>query len=166
MSRPVSRHFGSSVALACCLFSLAPPRADAQTIADYSHAQRLLLESAMSQAATRAAAQGGAAPVSSSAAAAAPSTPAPTPAPMRRPAAPTSASFVRVNGVFAARGGAIVEIVVDATAYLLRLGEQVPGTAWRIDAVAVDQVVLGQRGRGAGGGGPGERRVFTLPALH
>jgi hypothetical protein len=73
---------------------------------------------------------------------------------------------VQVSGVFASGSGAVVEVIVNATAYLLGVGQGVPGTRWRVERVAVDQVVLG-RAVGAASSDPRSvRRVFSLPALY
>ena len=143
--------------------SLGLPIARAQTIADYSRAQRALLESTMSQAAARSAGFGAPAP------AVAASVPAVT-ASMPRPMLPTRPATVpspgiQVSGVFASSAAALAEIVVNSTPYLLQAGQGVPGTAWRVEAVAVDRVVLGRHGEVAGADADGVVKVFALPAL-
>ncbi len=134
--------------------------AGAQTIADYSRAQRTWLENAMAQAAARSAGLGASAP----AAAAASAPVAPPPAVARMPL-PAWSPAVQVSGVFTLRGGAVAEVVVDTTAYLLGAGQGVPGTGWRVDTVAIDRVVLSRHGDVAGADDPGARKVFALPAL-
>ncbi len=139
---------------------LGLPIARAQTIADYSRAQRALLESAMSQAAARSA--GFAAPAPTLAA----SVPAPAasmPRPML-PASPAPAPGIQVSGVFASSAVSLAEIVVNETSYLLQSGQGVPGTAWRVEAVAVDRVVLIRHGGAATGDADGVK-VFAFPAL-
>jgi hypothetical protein len=144
---------------------LGPPIAQAQTIADYSRAQRALLESTMSQAAARSAGFGAPAPIAVA------SVPAPaesTPRPMLPPAsapAPAPAPGIQVSGVFASSAASVAEIVVNAMPYLLRSGQGVPGTAWRVEAVAVDRVVLSWHGRVATADADGVVKVFALPAL-
>jgi type II secretory pathway component PulC len=136
------------------------PSANAQTIADYSRAQRALLESAMAQASARSAGVGAAVPAAAaSMAASAP------PVPMPRMALPSATPMVQVSGVFAARDEAVAEVVVNATAYLLGVGQGVPGTSWRVDAVAVDRVVLTRQGAASPTDPDGARKVFALPAL-
>ena len=151
-----------------CVLSMFASMVEAQTIADYSRAQRAMLETAMTQAAARSASLGASAP------AAPPSTPAaaistlPAAAPQAvasRVVLPPLAPVVQVSGVFASSAGALAEVVVDATAYLLRAGEGVPGTAWHVDIVAIDRVVLSRQGHFASADGEGGRRVFPLPAL-
>ena len=148
------------LALACALLCWGQ-LSFGQTIADYSRAQRLLLESAMSQAAARSAGLGGSAPAASaSVPALAPPALPPRPSPR---AAPTPA--IQVNGVFASSSASVAEVVVDATPYLLQAGQGVPGTAWRVQSIAVDRVVLG-RERSPAAGSQAVSRVFDLPALH
>lgn len=144
-----------------CVLMLVAPLAGAQTIADYSHAQRAWLESTMIQAAARSAGLAPSAPP-----AAAPATislAASAPAARRTMAA--SEPVVQVRGVFAAGGGAVAQVMVDATAYLLSVGQGVPGTAWRVQAIAIDKVVFGRPGVTAATNAQGGRKVFSLPAL-
>jgi hypothetical protein len=144
-----------------CVLMLVAPVAGAQTIADYSHAQRAWLESTMSQAAAHSA---GLAPSTPPAVApAAVGLAASAPAGRRATAAPKP--VVQVSGVFAAGGGAVAQVMVDATAYLLGVGQGVPGTAWRVQAIAIDKVVFDRPGGGATANPEGARKVFSLPAL-
>ena len=148
-----------------CVLALATPLAGSQTIADYSRAQRTLLENAMTQAAARSAGIGAAASAPAPAILASmPSLPALS---SPRIPLPATAPSVQVSGVFASQGGAVAEVVVNATAYLLGSGQSVPGTGWRIESIAVDRVVLSRHGGGAavGADAEGPRRVFALPAL-
>ena len=133
----------------------------AQTISDYSHAQRILLELTMSQAAARSAGLG--APIPAGAASAvAPVGSAPRVMP---PSLPALAPGVQVSGVFASRASSMAEVVVDATAYLLQAGQGVPGTAWHVETIAVDRVVLRRRAGVASGDAGDAVKVFALPAL-
>ena len=165
MSRRASRLLSWRRCAGSCLLAwLATAPAAAQTIADYSRAQRALLENAMTQAAARSAGAASSAPSPAPAATAAA---LPVPAPVRLtqallvPAPPT----VQVSGVFAAGGGALAEIVVNATPYLLASGDGVPGTTWQVESVAIDRVVLGRRpGAVANGEAAAWRKVFPLPA--
>lgn len=144
-----------------CVLMLVAPLASAQTIADYSHAQRAWLESTMSQAAARSAGLAASAPPAAVPAAVSPAASAPA---ARRPmVAPEP--VVQVSGVFAAGGGAVAQVMVDATAYLLGVGQEVPGTAWRVQAIAIDKVVLGRPGGVSTTNPEGARKVFSLPAL-
>jgi len=130
--------------------------AGAQTIADYSRAQRALLESTMAQAAARSAGLGASAPAAAAS--------APTPTPTPRPAALQAVPALQVGGVFACADGIVAEVIVNATAYLLGAGQGVPGTTWQVESIEVDRVVLGRRGATAGDA-EGARKVFALPSL-
>lgn len=138
--------------------------APAQTIADYSQAQRAWLETTMSQSAARAAGTAASTPLASLRA---PESAVPTiAAPLRVAALPSiAAPSVQVNGVFKSGAIAVAEVLVNATAYLLEPGQPVPGTPWQVDAVAVDRVVLTRQGGGVHVDGEGTRRVFSLPAM-
>jgi len=171
MSRRASRLLSWWRCAASCLLAwLAASPAAAQTIADYSRVQRALLENAMTQAAARSAGAASSAPSpapAAAAAAAATAAASPVPAPVRltqallAPAPPS----VQVSGVFAAGGGALAEIVVNATPYLLATGDGVPGTTWQVESVAIDRVVLARRpGALANGEAAAWRKVFPLPA--
>jgi type IV pilus biogenesis protein PilP len=144
--------------VACCLaLVLAPPLA-AQTIADYSRAQRTLLEATMTLAAARSAGIGASAPASAVAAAA--------PA-LQRPQPPAE-PVVRVSGVFASASRSMAEVAVDGNAYLLSVGQGVPGTAWSVGAIAAERVVLMRRAPAEGDAAqaaPLARRIYDLPAL-
>ena len=159
MSRHASRSSFGRAACAAGILALVAPLVDAQTIADYSRAQRALLENAMAQAAARSAT-----PVASAPVAAASAPVVPTVA-VGHPSLPPPQPAVQVSGVFAAARGAVAEVVVDGTPYLLRAGEPVPGTAWQVRAVAIDRVVLTRRGAGAVADAQGALHVFPLPAL-
>jgi hypothetical protein len=136
------------------------PLAGAQTIADYSHAQRLALEGAMAQAAARSAGLAAPAPaVSASASAVVPAGPTPVHVVLAPPA-----PDVQVSGVFASKAGVIAEVVVNGTPYLLESGERVPGTAWEVHRVAIERVVLARHGSDAAHDGGGGLRVFALRA--
>ncbi len=168
MSRHVSHLPASAGWFMAALLAPLPPWAGAQTIADYSRAQRALLETTMAQAAARSAGMGASAPApgpaptpaTAASVAAAPSMPAPSgPLP---PAAPA----VQVSGVFASSDGAIAEVVVNATPYLLGAGQGVPGTAWLVESIAIDRVVLSRHGSVvAATDAQAARKVFALPAL-
>ena len=156
MSRLARRIVSSGAVL-----MLFVPVARAQTIGDYSRAQRALLESTMSQAAARSAGVVASAPVvaaSSAVAAAASLSRASLPLPSLTP-------VVQVSGVFAAGDTSLAEVVVNATAYLLGAGQRVPGTAWQVEAIAVDRVVLSRHGAPSAADADGVRKVFALPAL-
>lgn len=160
MSRHASRFLPRVAGILAAVAPLAvAPLAGGQTIADYSRAQRVALESAMTQAAARSAGLGAPTP----AVAASVATPAVTlPA---HATSPRPVPDVQVSGVFASKAGAVAEVVVNGTPYLLESGERVPGTAWEMRLVAVDRVVLARHGGASSLDATGELRVFALPAL-
>ncbi len=149
---------GARRALLALVVSTGAPVA-AQTIADYSHAQRAAIESAMVQSTMRYAAS----PVAPAVA-----TPS-SPSTVVRHGLYISADepSVQVSGVFASAARTVVEIAVNGTPYILSAGQVVPGTSWQVDAIATDRVALirtASRDRG-----PGERRdqrrTYLLPSL-
>ena len=160
MLRHASRFRAGCRALASVALALGACGAAAQTIADYSRAQRAWLESTMSQAAARSAGLAASAPAVAS------SAPVAASAPAARVSVPVMAPAVLVSGIFSSQEGAVAEVVVNATAYLLGVGQGVPGTAWRVETIAVDRVVLGRQAGAGVADGDGVRRVFPLPALH
>jgi len=162
MSRHAKRPALLPMSLACFLTGIAAT-AGAQTIADYSRAQRALLENTMTQAAARLAGFGASAPAAM-ASTAAPAVAPPAPV-MRLPLLPP-APAVQVSGVFVSSAGVVAEVVVNATTYLLGAGQGVPGTGWHVEALSIDRVVLSRRvNDGDGGDAQGARKVFALPAL-
>jgi hypothetical protein len=153
---------GGPARLALVALAVVALPARGQTIGDYSRAQRMLLESAMTQAAARSAGLGASAPAPAAAASTVAGPPA---APARMP--PSSLPPVlQVGGVFASSAGSVTEVIVNATAYLLGAGQGVPGTPWHVESIAIDRVVL-SRGNvhGAAADADGPRRTFPLPAL-
>ena len=149
------------VAGALAVLALGPVHA--QTIADYSRVQRAALEAAMAQAAARAIAG----PGGGAASAAQPTLPAAPPLPSADAALRRGGGEpgLRVGGVFASASRTLAEVAVDGNPYLLAEGQAVPGTAWRVETVAVDRVVLHQVAPAAGETGHETRRVFALPSL-
>jgi type IV pilus biogenesis protein PilP len=130
----------------------------AQTIADYSRAQRSLLEATMAQAAARSAALGAS---SASAPSSAPANP-PATTPLPRTAEVPEA-VVSVGGVFETPARTVAEIAVNGAVYLLAPGQPVPGTSWRVEAVEVDRVVIARPGT-RHGESTRVVRSFPLPA--
>ena len=134
--------------------------AGAQTIGDYSRAQRAVLENTMIQAAARSAGLGASAPAMAASSMAGP------PLLVPRGNLPALGPAMQVSGVFASSVDSVAEVVVNATAYLLGVGQGVPGTSWRVESVAIDRVVLSRRVVGGAAVDPdGARKVFALPAL-
>ena len=145
--------FTSCRALALAL-ALVATTATAQSIDDYSRVQREAIDKAMSQASARPATAGAAVSAVASAAAS---------SPVRSMVVPRPS--VSVNGVFASASRVVAEVVVNGCAYVLSAGQLVPGTSWRVDAVAVDRVVLGWiDGPGRRGGSAPVARTFELPS--
>jgi hypothetical protein len=161
MSRHADRFLPGHRGLVACVLAWLAPLAGAQTIADYSRAQRAALETAMTQAAARSAGLGAPAPAIVASAPAASSAPVSGHAVQLPPPTPD----IRVSGVFASSAGAIAEVVVNSTPYLLGSGERVPGTPWDVHQVSVDRVVLARHGSGSAIDASGGLQVFALPTL-
>lgn len=157
----MSQHAREWLSLLTLFVALLPARpACAQTIADYSRAQRSLLENAMTQAAARSAGVGASMPAVAASAVASPARP------LARGSLPALPPSVQVSGAFASSLGSVAEVLVNATPYLLGTGQGVPGTAWRVESVAVDRVVLSRRDGGVTAvDADGVRKIFPLPAL-
>jgi type IV pilus biogenesis protein PilP len=134
----------------------------AQTIADYSRAQRAFIEAGMAQATARAAAMAASGVASS---ASGPSKPPAVSEP--QPPAEPPLPVVTVEGVFDSGVRTLAEISVDGHPYLLSTGQTVPGTAWHVEAIEIDRVVLTRtaRERAPAGGRVVASKVFALPAL-
>jgi len=149
------------MAIAILAGALALPAAS-QSIADYSHAQRALLEASMAQAAARMAALG----ASSPGPAASVSTASP-PAPEPRRAAAAQEASIAVDGVFDGGQHRLAEVTVDGYPHLLAPGQAVPGTVWQVAEISVDRVILVRSA--APGTGTRSRsttmKTFALPAL-
>ena len=132
--------------------SLATAAVQAQTIGDYSRAQRAVIESTIARNAVRHGAAGAVdlpplpqAPASSS---------VPTLSPALAPPRPSQIEPVEpqvtVTGVVMTPSKAMAEVVVDGASYMLTAGQPVPGTSWRVATVSPDRVVL-SGGRGTRG---------------
>lgn len=118
----------------------------AQTIAEYSEAQRAALMADLEK--SRKVSAGAATPASSAPAAVVP----PVVVQIQKPA--PFERRVSVNGVFVVRERTTTEVTVDGRAHLVEIGQQVPGTPWRIDSADASSVVMSKAG-GAGAGGVG-----------
>ncbi len=140
MSRYVDRlAIGTVISLMCTA-------SHAQTIGDYSRAQRAIIESNIARHAARHTATGPVdLPVLPPAAASAPAMP-PALLPPPAPVAPQ----VTVTGVIVTSSKALAEVWVDGVSYMLAEGQRVPGAPWTVSAVAAHRVVL-SGGRGARG---------------
>ncbi|WP_157603782.1 hypothetical protein [Rhizobacter sp. Root1221] len=143
----MSRHVEQWVISA--VVSCAAASAHAQTIGDYSRAQRAVIESTIARSALRPSSGGPVGlPALPQAAASAPLVPLPQAAPPRRDMPEeSSAPQVAVTGVVVTPNKALAEVVVDGVAYMLSAGQSVPGTPMTVATVAADRVVLsGARG--------------------
>jgi len=136
------------------LVSLACAALQAQTIGDYSRAQRAVIESTIARNGARHGAQGPTelpALLPLAASAPIPTTPSalPRPTPIE-PAMPQ----VTVAGVVVTPSKALAEVSVDGATYMLTVGQPVPGTPWSVTTVSSHRVVLS--------GGPGARGSRTI----
>jgi hypothetical protein len=149
--------------IAILVGAMAAPVATSQSISDYSRAQRALIEAGMAQAAARVVALG-----ASGATSAASASSAPARVEVKRKVELPEPQIL-VDGVFDGSARSLVELRVDGHPYLLSPGEAVPGTPWRVGAIAVDRVVLTRPGTAAGAARPAPAattRTYALPALH
>ena len=142
MSRYVDRlAIGTLISLTCAA-------SHAQTIGDYSRAQRALIESNIARNAARHGAAGPVElPVLPPAAA---SVPAQALSPALPPRPASVEPQVTVTGVIVTSTKALAEVWVDGVSYMLTAGQPVPGAPWTVSAVAANRVVL-SNGRGARG---------------
>lgn len=142
--------------------------AGAQTIADYSRSQRAVIEAEIAR--NNAQSTGGrasATPLPLPGAAG----PAALPSPSRPPERPLPPIEVEprlsVSGVFVSARHAVAEVIVEGVPYMLSAGQDVPGTAWRVQKVTVERVVLGGHADSGASrkGSPrsASSRVFHLP---
>lgn len=142
MSRYVDRlAIGTVISLMCAA-------SHAQTIGDYSRAQRAMIESNIARHAAR---PGGTGPVDLPVL---PPAAASAPAQTLPPALPSRPSSVEpqvtVTGVIVTSTKALAEVWVDGVSYMLSAGQPVPGAPWTVSTVAAHRVVL-SGGRGARG---------------
>lgn len=147
----------------CLLLVLNAADSRAQTIAEYSAAQRLALQAEMQKAMR---------PV---VAASPPEAAASEPA--RRPVPPVAPTLMRapeppleIAGVSLVRGRAWIEAVVAGRVHWLEVGSAVPGTGWILSAATSTEVVLVRRHAHAKRPSDArpqvdERRVVRLEAL-
>jgi len=143
----MSRHVDSLAVGA--LVSLACVAAHAQTIGDYSRAQRAMIESTITRNVARHSATSPVdLPVLPPAAASAPVPTLPPALSLPRPG-PIEPQ-VTVTGAIVTPNRALAEVLVDGASYMLTAGQPVPGTPWTVAAVSSRRVVL-SNGRGASG---------------
>jgi len=120
--------------------------ASAQTIADYSAAQRAALQAEM----TRLTAPSEAASAAQQGSTTAPPTPVvakpvaldPPVTPRPLPRFEVQEPSIEVAGVTLLRGRAMVELAIRGRVHLLQPGMKVPGSSWSVDAVSATEVVL------------------------
>ena len=149
-----------------CGVAMAWGNAPAQTIADYSRSQRGVIEAEIARntaKAMNAASPPPAAPLPSTDAStrSLPSLPAAARA-LVPPDPSNDAPRLVVSGVFVSKAKAVAEVLVEGVSYMLAAGQDVPGTSWRVQSVAVDRVVLtGASPKSRKGAVP--TRVFNLP---
>jgi len=120
---------------------VAPMQAHAQSIGDYSRAQRTVIESAIARSGVRP-------PVELPGLPPAPPGRESPPAPAAPPLPPAvkppelQAPDIAVTGVVISSAAVLTEVLVDGTPFLLSQGQRVPGTRWLVSRVDADQVVL------------------------
>lgn len=147
MSRTRAFEFLSLLTLA-----LASQNTGAQTIAEFSAAQRAALQAEMAKA-LKPALAAASAPES-----AAPLPKAPAPAPVLR----TSEALPEIAGVVLMRGRAWIEVAVAGRSHWLEVGATIPGTPWQLKSATATEVVLARQSRHA----TDERRVVRLDVWH
>jgi hypothetical protein len=168
-----------NVAVVCLTGILFCIPVSAQTIGQYSKAQKTLLEAEAARNTAKAfeAVNGGANPGKTSAGPLPSSTTVPlpsiepsAPAPSRlaaatplasRPAPPQRPQEIKVAGVFISKRKTVAEVIVGEQAHLLIQGQDVPKTKWRVQAISGHQVIL----QSQPGSGRAAQQVFKLPGV-
>jgi hypothetical protein len=128
-----------------------PMQAHAQSIGDYSRAQRAVIESTIARSGVRPPVALPSLPAPALPAnpgTAAPALP-PLPPPAVKPAEPP-APDITVTGVIFSPTLVLTEVLVDGTPFLLSQGQRVPGTRWLVSRVEAEQVVLSAEPRPKG----------------
>lgn len=132
--------------------------AHAQTIGDYSRAQRAAIEASMSRT-TRVTADPAPVPL--------PSLPAQVPATPGRVSAPVPPAAgdhmpdIAISGVVVAPTRRTAEVVVDGVPFLLEVGQRVPESPWTVASIESGKVVLSRAA--ASRSGRTSSRTFVLP---
>jgi hypothetical protein len=120
--------------------------ASAQTIADYSAAQRAALQAEMTRltAPSQAASAAQQGPTTAPAVAVASKPVAMDPPVSARPLPrfEVQEPSIEVAGVTLLRGRAMVELAIRGRVHVLQPGMKVPGSSWSVDAVSANEVVL------------------------
>jgi hypothetical protein len=147
-------------ALVCAFLAWGFSLAQAQSIGDYSRAQRAVLESEMAKNIAKAMGASASTPgtavlpamalrplMGGPAATTALSGMAPMPAvppmeamPAARSAAPSDE--IAISGVIVLASRAMAELQTGGNTFLLFVGDKVPGTPWVVQSIKADQVVL------------------------
>jgi hypothetical protein len=139
------------VGIAAPIAAMAQSAPPSMTIGDLSAAQRAVIDADIRRALMRV-----------QAGSEAPMVPAPTSSAMVIPVASPAAAAssprpfvqleprVAVTGVAKLRGDWLAEVVTDSGAYLLKSGQAVPQTAWRVNSVDGRQVTLVRDGERKG----------------
>ena len=128
-----------------------PTQAHAQSIGDYSRAQRAVIESAIARSGVRPPVELPSLPTPASPGreGAAPLALPPLPPPAVKPAEPPVPD-IAVTGVIISPTAGLAEVLVDGTPFLVSRGQRVPGTRWLVSRVEADLVVLSAEPRPKG----------------
>jgi hypothetical protein len=138
--------------------------AHGQSIADYSRAQRELLEISTVQAVARAIGP----TVTPASEAATTSRPAPSPVGNTPPGTNANKPVpmqddpdIRLNGVVATANHCIAEMSINGVAYLLLEGSTLPATNWMVRSVSENGVVIARQARARGALPPDAKKSRT-----
>lgn len=123
-------------ALIGAVIALSPLFAAAQTIQQYSDAQKQVIASEVSKS------YGSPTPAPAATAPAAPAADAAAPKIVPVAYIPPKAPTVQVAGVTHLQGRHIAEVIVDNTVHLVPQGVRVPGTKWIVREADISRVVL------------------------
>jgi hypothetical protein len=146
MSQQEISRTGAALCLALAQGAFAQSPAPSITIGDYSAAQRAVIDaeirravakaqSAMTELTVPAPSTATPIPIAGSAS-------APKPVAVLAPPEPR----LLVSGVAQLKGAWLAEVVTDDGARLLRVGDAVPGTPWRVESVDAARVTLAKAG--------------------
>ena len=128
---------------------IAPMQAHAQSIGDYSRAQRAVIESAIARSGVRPPVELPGLPPASPGRESPPAAP-PPPLPPAAKAPEPEAPDIAVTGVVISSAAVLTEVLVDGIPFLLSQGQRVPGTRWLVSRVDAGQVVLSTEPRSKG----------------
>lgn len=119
----------------------------AQTIGDYSRAQRAAIDGAIARSNGRIHDES-----------VAPVAPKPAVSPAAGSASSATTSVARdiddggtpdvgVGGVFISATHVVAEVLVEGVPYFVAQGQRIPGTDWSVSSIAADKVVIGRKAR-------------------